>query len=213
MMTRILASAVLMAALMSAEIVDRVAASIGQQVITDTQVVQEIRIQSFLNGEPVDTGKDNKRKALDRLVDQFLIRRELAFTRFGPIAESEVEPLVAPVRARFASDARFRETLAKYEINADDVRLHLAWTLTMLRFIEYRFQPAVQIGEAQITQEYRRQAMSWKRTHSTGIPPLEQVRGEIEKIARQQLVDSALDRWLAEVRTQNAIVYHGEYKL
>jgi hypothetical protein len=194
------------------EVVDRVAASIGYQVITDSQVAQEIRIQSFIDGNPPDFRRDNKRSALDRLVDQFLIRRELTFTRFQPAGAAEADSLMAPVRARYPTEAAWKEALARYEITADDLKARLAWTLTMLRFIEYRFQPAVLITPAQIEQEYRRQAMSWRRTHGTEIPPLDQVRDDIEKIVRQQLVDSALDRWLAEVRTQNEILYHGDYK-
>ncbi len=69
--------AVLMVALASGEIIDRVAANVGHNVITNAQVVEEIRVQSFVDNVPVDLTLDNRRKALDRLVDQLLVRREL----------------------------------------------------------------------------------------------------------------------------------------
>ncbi len=196
-----------------AEIIDRVAANVGHSVITHTQVVEEIRVQSFIDGVPVDISVDNRRKALDRLVDQMLVRRELEFTRFAPLSEKDVDPLLQSLRVRYPSDAAFNAGLANYGISSAELKSHLSWTVTMLRFVEYRFQPGVQITTSQIDQEYRRQTAEWKQKRTTAVPPLEELQPEIEKIVRQRLVDASLDRWLGEVRTQNDIVYHGDYKL
>lgn len=198
---RAVATALLFAALAQAVIVDRVAVSINRQVITDAQVIEDVRLQAFIEGVPVDLSLDNKRKAADRLVDQLLIRRELEFTRFAGTSEGEIAPVLKTLEPRFGE-------LSKYGVSIDDVKRHIAWTLTLLRFIEFRFQPSVQISAAQLRQEYERQL----RDHPS-LAPFEQVQGDIEKIVRQRIVDSALDRWLGEVRTQNTIIYHGEYKL
>jgi hypothetical protein len=202
----------ILSAACQAEIVDRVAVNIGRGVITEAQVVEEIRAQSFIEDQPVDLSVDNRRKALDRLVDQFLVRRELEFSRFPAVSEADAAPAAKSVRDRFPGDDAYRDALAKYEIAAADVNRHVSWTLTMLRFVEYRFQPGVQITAVQVRQEYTRQAAQWKTTHATEMPPLDQVQADIEKIVRQRLVDASLDRWLGEVRTQTEIVYRGEYK-
>src|SRR5947209_12722763 len=76
LMQRWMAGAMLTLVL-SGEIIDRVAASIGRQVITEADVTDEIRVQSFIDEKAPDFSVENKRKALDRLVDQTLIRREL----------------------------------------------------------------------------------------------------------------------------------------
>lgn len=196
----------LFAGLCAAEIVDRVAVNIGHHVITETEVVGEARMEAFLDASQPDLSDMNKRKVLDRLVEQYLIRRELEFTRFTPVADQEVEPL-------------FQQTMAQHPgalpagITRDQVREHVAWTLTMMRFIEYRFAPAVQISDQQIRQEYRRQAAAFLEKNKTPAPPIDQMRFDLEKLIRQRLVTSALDRWLGEVRTQTSIVYHEGYKL
>lgn len=191
--------------LLQAEIIDRVAANIGHQVITDAAVIAAERLSAYVEQTPVDLSQANKRKVLDRLIDQALMRKELEFTRFTHVTEEEVAPLVEQVLAT-------RGDPAAHGITLDELRKHMAWTLTMLRFIEYRFQPGVQITEQQIGQEYRRQAASF-RAKNTDPPPLEQLRPELEKIVRQRLVDAALDRWLGEMRNQHQILYHAEYKL
>ena len=155
---------------------------------------------------PPDFGPENKRKVLERLIDQTLIRREVEFTRFQNTGASEVAPLWKQL------EERFREEGSKYGVTEKQVMAQLAWQLTLLQFIEYRFQPAVQVTNAEIRQEYRRQANAWREKNKTEPPPLDQIRGDIEKIVRQRLTDSALDRWLGEVRTQNTILYREGYK-
>jgi hypothetical protein len=200
------------ALLLGAEIVDRIAASVGTHVITESEVVEELRVTAFLDGSAPDFSADAKRKALERLVDQELMRKEIVFTRFPFPSESDTKPLYAQVRGRFPDEAAYTAELRKYDLTDADVRQHLQWQLMMLRFIEYRFQPAVQVRDADIDTEYRDFAAKWHESKHSEPPPLDQVRDDIEKLVRQRLIDSALDRWLGEVRTQNSIIYRKGYE-
>lgn len=189
-------------------IVDRIAATVGFEVITNSQVIEEIRVTAFLEGNSPDFTAVNRRKTLDRMIDQALVRREVEFTRFPRPTMDEVKPLLKQVTDRYPS---LTGALAKYGITEQDVIAHLKWQLTMLRFIEYRFQPSVQVTETEIRQEYRRQSAAWSQKAGAEPPSLEAMRPELEKIVRQRLTDSALDRWLGEVRTQNQILYREGY--
>jgi hypothetical protein len=200
------------ALLMHAEIVDRIAASVGNHVISESEVMEELRVTAFLEGSALDFSAEQKRKAVERLVDQELIRREIVFTQFPYPSESEIKPLYAQVRDRFPDESAYKAELRKYGLTDGDVRGHLQWQLMMLRFIDYRFQPAVQVSDADIAAEYRDFGTKWRESKSSDAPPLEQVRDDIEKLARERLVDSALDRWLGEVRTQNSILYRKGYE-
>jgi hypothetical protein len=200
------------ALLMRAEIVDRIAASIGSHVITESEVLEEIRVTALLDGTSVDEGAEQKRQALERLVDQELMRKEIVFTRFPFPSESDVKPLYAQVRDRFPDQDGYNAELRKYGLTDGDVRQHLQWQVMMLRFIEYRFQPSVQVSDGDITSEYRDFAAKWRESKHSEPPPLDQVHDDIEKLVRQRLIDSALDRWLGEVRTQNSIIYRKGYE-
>src|SRR5438105_2863832 len=97
-----LASGVMLLVLMvevRAEIIDRVAAAVGKQVITDSQVTEEIRVTAFLDGQPADFTEANRTRALNRLVDQVLIRREIEATRFQEAPPEEGEKLLSQLKS------------------------------------------------------------------------------------------------------------------
>jgi hypothetical protein len=209
---RMLAIAFLLLTRLQAAIVDRIAATVDFEVITDSQVSDALRVTAFIDGVAPDLSSDNRRKVLDQLIDQALVRREVEFTRFQQAPAAEAEPSLQQVKQRFPDERAYREALAKSGITEQQLIANLSWQLTMLRFIEYRFQPAVQVTNAEIRQEYRRQAAAWREKNATDPPTLQQIRPEVEKIVRQRLTDSALDRWLGEVRTQSSILYREGYK-
>ncbi len=199
------------AAMCAGEIIDRIAATIGQQVITDQQVVEQARLTAAIEGTPVDLSAENKRRVLDRMIEQALVRKEIEFTKFPSATAADAAPLLKQVRERYPNEAAFRRALAQYGVSEDALDRYLIWQMTFLRFVEYRFQPSVQITETEIQQEYRRQSAAMIAKHQTP-PSVDQMRPQLEKIIRQRLTDAALDRWLGEVRTQYDILYYDGYK-
>ena len=197
---------------LNAEIVDRIAATVGAEVIADSRVSDEIRLSAFLDGVQPDMSSENRRKVLDRLIDQSLVRREVGFTRFQEPSDAGVEPQLAEIKARYSDEPAYRRALDNYGLTDADVIARLRWQVSMLRFIEYRFQPAVQVTNSEIRQEYRRQAAEWREKNGTDPPSLDEMRPTLERIIRQRLTDSALDLWLGEVRTQNKILYREGYR-
>ena len=61
---------VLIAASVQAEIIDRIAVRVGTEVITDSEIVREIRLTAFFNSEPVQMSAQQKRKTAERLIEQ-----------------------------------------------------------------------------------------------------------------------------------------------
>ena len=79
-MTRRLLIAVLITAL-HAEILDRIAVTVGKHVITEGDILLDLRIAAFLDQKAVDASGDQKRKTADRLVDQYLLLQEASTSR------------------------------------------------------------------------------------------------------------------------------------
>ena len=195
-----------------AEIVDRIAANVGLRVITESEVRDAARMTAFIEASAIDLSQENRRRVLDRLIDQTLMRREIEFVRFRMPPDADAAPLLEQLKEKFGSETSYRAALDKYGVTEKDLLAHLIWQLAMLRFIEYRFQPGVEVSNSLLRQEYRNQIRNWREKNGTEPPSMESIQPELERVVRQRLVDSAMDRWLGEVRTQTNIEYHEGYK-
>jgi hypothetical protein len=127
-----------------AAVLDRVAMVVGNQVFTESEVQDEVRLTQFLNQQPLDLGPDERRAAAERLVDQQLIRNEMQIGGYPQPSPSEAEAIMRNFRQEhYRSVAQFRAALEKYGISENQLKQHLLWQLTAVRFTDVRFRPAV----------------------------------------------------------------------
>jgi hypothetical protein len=200
-----LLAALLLVVLGSAEIIDRIAVSVDKRVITESEVMRQIRITAFLNSEKPDFSPANRRAMADKLVEQLLIRRELEGSTYAslPATANNTYELV---KQRFKTPDEYAKALAQYEVSDADIRKALEWQATLLSFVDIRFRPGVQIPASEIREYYDQQV-----AQSPGkLPPFDEAKADIEEILTSQRVDSALDRWLGQARTQSRIRYMRE---
>ena len=196
--------------LLPAEIIDRIVISVGNQVITESQIEEEIRITAFLNRAKLDLNSAEKKKAAARLIEQTLVKREMDFSRYPMPSLADADASLQSVNARFASDALREEAVRQYGVTEEALRTHLWWQLTVLRFIEYRFSPGIQVSDAEVQAHYQRQVAKWREQGVNPIPTLEEAHDQIAEILTQQRIDEGLERWLVETRKQITIRYRDE---
>src|SRR5689334_4252433 len=84
-----------------ADIIDRIAVSVGNRVITASDLDREIRVTAFLNGAKPDFSAANKRATAERMVEQKLIQRELENSRYPVPARTEVEPELEQFKKKY----------------------------------------------------------------------------------------------------------------
>jgi peptidyl-prolyl cis-trans isomerase SurA len=196
--------------LLPAEIIDRVAISVGNQVITEGQIDLEVRVTDFLNHESLDLAAVQRKKAADRLIEQTLIKRDMEFSHYPLPVLADADPSLQDVKANFAGDAQYQDALQRYRITEEDLKERLLWELTVLRFIDYRFRPGIQILDSEVRAYYEQQLPEFRQEGSKPAPELSEVRSQITELLTQQRIDESLDRWLADTRLQVAIHYHDE---
>jgi hypothetical protein len=141
---RLAAAISLMVLTAAAGVVDRVAVVVGAAVITESEVLDELRFTEFLNGEPLDAGPEQRRAAAERLVDQQLIRKEMEIGHYPEPSAAESEAMLQSFRQQhFPTTAEFRAALEKYGITEDHLKRHLLWQMTAMRFTDLRFRPGI----------------------------------------------------------------------
>jgi len=202
----------LAATLASAAIIDRIAVSVGNRVITSSDIEREIRVTAFLNGQPPDLSPASRRAAAERMVEQRLVRHELEASRYPVPQPAEIEPTLAAFRQRYyPAEADYRSALARYRIGDRDVRDALLWQRTLLQFVDVRFRPAVQITGEEIQKYFDTVLAPRVRAAEPGKTiSLDDYRDRIEDILAGQREDREMDNWLREARRQTPIVYHDE---
>lgn len=193
-----------------AEIIDRIAVTLDNQVITASEIALEIRLTAFLNGDTLDVSPAARRKAADRLIEQKLIRKEIQVGRYAAPSPEEAEPMLKQVQEqRFHSAEEYRQGLAKYGISEGELKAHLLWQLTLLRFIDIRFRPGVQVSEAQIQSYFdANRAKLEAQPGASRKLTLDDLHSDIREILIAEGADKQLDEWLVEARKRTRIEFH-----
>lgn len=192
----------------SAAIVDRIAITVGQQVITEQELDEELRVAAFLNGEKINRTPEARRAAGDHLIQQLLVKREMEVSHYPTPAKEDVDRYLDDLRANFAGPEPFLRALRQYDLSEAALREHLALQLTTLRFIEFRFRPDVAISDSDIQSAYDREIAEWQTDHpGAAPPPLAASKEALRNKLLESRTDEALNAWLEESRKQVNIIY------
>lgn len=205
-MTRRILIAVLVTAL-EGEILDRIAVTVGKHVITEGDILLDLRIAAFLDQKAVDVSGDQKRKTADRLIDQYLLLQEASTSRQVLPTAADAHQLLDQVKAQYATETEYRAALAHYGVTEDQLSEHLLNGIRALRFTDLRFRPEVQLTDDDLHDYYDSMAAQWRRANTTQVPTFEASRDQIEKLLTDQRVTQALDRWLGTTRSETQILY------
>ncbi len=191
-----------------ATVIDRLAITVGQQVITEQQLDEELCVTAFLNHEKITHTVESRRAAADRLVQQLLVKREMELSRYPLPDDEDVNKYLAEVRESLGAPASFAQALIRYDLTEPMLKEHLALQLTTLRFIEFRFRPNVGISDSDIEASYGREVAGWQANHPGATPPsLAVSRESIRKALLEEHTDQVLNTWLEETRKQVSIIY------
>ena len=194
------------------KLVDRVAVTVGNRAITESRVLEELRVTAFLNTEMPKLDAATRRAAADRLVERILMRREIELTGFiDNSAEASKEELEG-IRGRFLDEAAFNAALAEAGITEAQLRESLAEQTRLLTFIDYRFRPAVTVSEEQAREFYKAEYPAfWTSLHpGEPRPEFDDARDDVERLLIDRQVDKQMDEWLAATREVTRVVYRDE---
>lgn len=188
-----------------AETLDRIAVTVGRYVITESDVILDLRISAFLDGQPPDLSGAQKRKAAERLVDRHLVLEDAAATRAPELSPTEAAALIEPVRARYPSEPEYHAALKRSGISENQLQAHLAAGLRMMRYTDLRFRPEVQIADRDLREAFA--ALAAKQPAGTPAPSFEASRARLEELLTDQRILEALDQWLAMTRAETQILF------
>jgi hypothetical protein len=192
-----------------ATIIDRIEVVVSDQIIKDSDLVRDIRVIDFLNQQPLDLGPKVRRQAADRLINQVLIRREIRLGEYPVPPATDAKKLLASIiKERFANQRAFERALEKYGLTAGQLEQHLLWQLTVLRFIDQRFRPAVLVTDNDIERYYNDHLSEFEVRGQR--KPIDEVRDQIRQVITEDRISKQFDAWLNARRSSTQIEYKEE---
>ncbi len=196
-----------------ADVLDRIVASAGQQVVTLSRVRQQVRIEALVARSEPDYSAANMRRAAERLIEQALVLREMELSLFVPPAMADADlALESFIRERKQTPAGFQADVQRLGFNEDEFRREVRWRLSVERFVNFRFAPGIQVSDQEIEnyykEEFTRQAKA--PDAATKLAGLEEAREAISLILARRKTDQALEQWMTVARAAAKIRFFEE---
>lgn len=193
----------------SAEVLDRIIATVNGHVILQSDWDEALCYEALLSNRTLAQFTDDDRRAvLDRLIDQELLREQMNSAGFVHATDAEIDARLAEARKLYpqaASPQQWQSLLAQYHINETDLRTRIRTQIDLMRLVDARLRPAVQIDSKTIEAYYRDQFVPKLKQSGAADVPLAEVSSKIREVLTQQKVSELLVSWLQTLRSEGDV--------
>ena len=191
---------------------DRVVAIVNDDLILDSDVNEELRLQAF---DPYRTRSElSPTRAIERLINRALILEQLKLQPQEQPPDAEVNKQIDELRRDIPACSQYQcQTKAGWDrFLADhgftEASFFTRWKerMTVLSFVEDRFELGVDIKPDQIQSYYEKTLVpEYQRQHASP-PKLAAISSEIREVLLQQQISKLLQDWLQSLRAQGSVV-------
>ena len=193
----------------SAAVIDRIVATVNGHVILQSDWDEALCYEALLTNRSLAQFTDDDRRAvLDRLIDQELLREQMKSADFPHATDAEVATRVAEARKLYpqaASDAAWRALLAQYHLTEKDLVAHVRQQIDVMRLVDARLRPTVEIDSKSIESYYRDQFVPKLKQAGASEVPLADVSAKIRELLTQEKVSELLVSWLQNLRSEGHV--------
>jgi len=192
------------------QVVDKMVATVNAGVRTDLITYSDLMWQLALQPHTVldNPTSEDLNRALRLLIDQRLILQEAEKIPTIVPTQKEVTDAIAELSRNFASLPEFQERLQRVGLTSEKLNEIVEQRLKMEKYLDFRFRNFVVISQKEIADYYRDVYTSRVQARFPGriVPPLDQVRDEIEKTLMEAKIESDTFAFLDTARDRAEIV-------
>jgi peptidyl-prolyl cis-trans isomerase SurA len=198
---------VLAAHAFAGQIVDRMVANVNGHVLLQSDWEEELAFEAFLDARSPDSFTTAERKAaLDRLIDQELLREQVRPSETAPA--DQVAARVTEVRKlhpEAATEEGWRGALQRYGLTQTELEKRLGESIQLMRMVEARLRPAIQIDQKAVESYYHDQLLPELKKAGSREVALPEVFGHIRDLLAEQKLNQLLSGWLTSLRSESRI--------
>jgi hypothetical protein len=193
----------------AAEVVDRIVATVNGHIILLSDWEDALRYQAFSSGRPLDgMSAEDRKSALDRLIDQELLREQQRTSDAQPSSPEEVEQRVAEIRKQYPSaetELGWRALLDQYRLSEQNLMSQVAVELDLMRLVDARLRPSVTVDSKSIESYYNQELLPQLQQSGGQNVPLAEVTAKIKELLTQKKISQLLTAWLHDLRAGSEI--------
>ncbi len=178
-------------------LIDRIAAVVGEKVITFSDVDKAVRIYPVLR-ERGETERNFYLRVLKELINQEVVHLE--FSRDFILTEDDFELVQTPVLTKAGTMENLAATLREFDMDWNDFRSFIKSKVLYEKVIKEKFQLRLLVSFSEIESFYRLEYLPLQE--SLGLEPLSllEMAPLIENHLRSREAEKKLQEWLQELR-------------
>jgi hypothetical protein len=177
------AALALLASAARGEVVERILAVVDGRPL----MLSEVRLVGQLRGL-------DEAEALEALVDEQLMLREAARLAQSVVTAEDEQRAYESLLARHPAASALPEA---------ELRRLVRRQTTILKYVDFRFRPQVQVADAAVRQEYEKQFGT-----RPDAPAYEAAAGEIRRELESRELDGKIEAWVKDLRSAAEIRYN-----
>jgi hypothetical protein len=189
----------------AAEVVDRVAATVNDTAIPESEVRRAL-VVSGLEARPDEDREAFRARVLDALIEEHLEYEDAV--RFGPAAPNafEIDKAMTTLRERLRASGKDPDAeFAKAGMTVDEVRASIERQLVIAGYLRERFAPIAYADEAGAREEYEKRYAPEQKAAGVAPAPFETVAEEMRRRYSERAFDEEVSKWLKELRQKARI--------
>src|SRR5690242_3931790 len=182
------------------KVVDRIVARVEEEIILQSDVEHLARYQVLVDGKA-----ESDATILDRLIDQWIVRKEAEASRFPAASDVDVDRGMQRLLRSFAKPEDFEAQRERVGLSEADVKQIVTLQTYLSNYLDSRFRPTVQVDEQAIKDFYEQAVIPRAKARRQEPPSFETARDVIQEALIQQGINEQADKWLKESRDRLSI--------
>ena len=193
--------------LRAGQIVDRMVANVNGHVVLQSDWEEELAFEAFLDARSPDSFSPEERKAaLDRLIDQELLREEVRPSEDTPASQIAMRIVeVRKLHPEAATEDGWRNALQQCGLTQPSLEKRLGQSIQLMRLVEARLRPSIQIDQKAVESYYQDELLPELKKAGSREVALPEVFGHIRDLLAEQRLNQLLHGWLASLRSTSHI--------
>jgi hypothetical protein len=179
------------------KVIDRIVARVDDDIILLSDLRELGEYQQLVEGK-----SESDAQLLDRLIDQWIVRKEAETARFPLPADADVERSLERWKKSFATPEDYEERRKQAGLSEAEVRQIVQMQVYLNNYLDSRFRPLIHVDEKAIEEFYNTRVVPRAKARGQAPPSLEAASDYIQEALIQQGIDEQADRWLKESRAR-----------